>query len=91
LSDAIASGKKAVAIADGLFAMGLTDFLHVLQSRRSLYQSQDQFVQSRQKVAMDLVVIFKAMGGGWQGVQPSGQAAADTGQSNINSAKTHRQ
>jgi NodT family efflux transporter outer membrane factor (OMF) lipoprotein len=66
LVEAVASGKKALAIADGLYQSGLTDFLHVLQSEHALYQSQDQLVQSNQRLALDVVAIFKALGGGWK-------------------------
>ena len=66
LAEAVASGKKAVTIAGGLYASGLTDFLHVLQSEHALSQSQDQLVQSDQRLALDMVAIFKALGGGWK-------------------------
>ncbi len=66
LSDAVASGKKAVDIANGMYESGLTDFLNVLQSEHALYLSQDQLVQSNQRLALDTVAIFKAMGGGWK-------------------------
>jgi NodT family efflux transporter outer membrane factor (OMF) lipoprotein len=71
LAEAVASGKKAVTIAGGLYASGLTDFLHVLQSEQALYQSQDQLVQSDQRLALDMVAIFKALGGGWKSANPT--------------------
>jgi outer membrane protein, multidrug efflux system len=64
--EAVVSGKKALTIADGMYQSGLTDFLHVLQSEHALYQSQDQLVQSSQRLALDVVAIFKALGGGWK-------------------------
>jgi outer membrane protein, multidrug efflux system len=66
LDEAVTSGKRALTIADGLYESGLTDFLHVLQSEHALYQSQDQLVQSNQRLALDVVTIFKALGGGWE-------------------------
>jgi len=66
LTEAVASGKKSLTIAGGLYQSGLTDFLHVLQSEHALYQSQDQLVQSSQRLALDVVAIFKALGGGWK-------------------------
>jgi outer membrane protein, multidrug efflux system len=66
LASAVNSGQKAVEIANGLYQSGLSDFLNVLQSERALYQSQDQLAQSEQRLALSLVALFKALGGGWQ-------------------------
>ncbi len=52
LGEAVASGKKAVRISNGLSETGLADFLNVLQSERALYQSEDQLVQSNQRLAL---------------------------------------
>jgi outer membrane protein, multidrug efflux system len=65
LGEAVTSAQKAVSIANGLYELGLTDFLSVLQSEHALNQSQDQLVQSNQQLALDIVAIFKALGGGW--------------------------
>ncbi len=70
LLEAVASGKKAVYIANGLYETGLANFLNVLESERALYQSQDQLVQSNQRLAVAMVSLFKALGGGWQGQSP---------------------
>lgn len=66
LGEAVSSGEKAVIMANGLFETGLADFLNVLQAERALYLSEDQLVQSEQRLYLDLVAIFKALGGGWQ-------------------------
>ena len=41
-------------------------FLDVLQSQNSLYQTQRDLVDSQAKLAVDLVALYKALGGGWQ-------------------------
>ena len=73
LEDAAASSQKSLALADKLYANGLTDFLHVLDAERSLYQAQDALVQSDRTVSANLIALYKALGGGWQTVekQPS--------------------
>jgi len=52
---------------------GLTDFLHVLEAERSLYQAQDALVQSDRMVSANLVSLYKSLGGGWESLeqQPS--------------------
>lgn len=66
LREAVGSGKQALRFANGLYETGLTDFLNVLQSERALYLSEDQLVQSDQRLALAMVSIFKALGGGRQ-------------------------
>lgn len=75
LGEAVSSGEKAVAMANGLFEAGLADFLNVLQSERALYQSEDQLAQSEQRQNLALVAICKAMGGGWRDGEGAGLAA----------------
>ncbi|MCJ7603129.1 MAG: efflux transporter outer membrane subunit [Desulfobulbaceae bacterium] len=66
LEHAVDANRRASSIADELYRTGLVDFLNVLQSQQALYLSQDQFVQSEQRVLINLVALFKALGGGWQ-------------------------
>jgi len=74
LREAVTSGEKALAIAQGMYESGLTDFLHVLQSEHAVYQSRDQFVQSSQQLALDVVTVFKTLGGGWSDAVPGSGA-----------------
>ncbi len=81
LEQAVDANRQAMAMADELYRTGLVDFLSVLESQRALYLSQDQLVQSDQRVLLDLVALFKALGGGWQFAEPGrglaeGQAIA---------------
>lgn len=64
-SDSVDASRRAVEIANELYTQGLVDFLNVLVNQRALYQSQDQLAQSDQKVATNLVAVYKALGGGW--------------------------
>jgi outer membrane protein, multidrug efflux system len=40
-------------------------FPNVIEAERTLYQSQDQLVQSDQAVTQDLIALYKDLGGGW--------------------------
>ncbi len=66
LAQSVQANQKALALANDLYGNGLTDFLRVLASERGLYQSQDALVQSDQTVALNLVALYKALGGGWK-------------------------
>src|SRR5208283_4141482 len=66
LSQSVQADEQALELSTQLYNNGLADFLHVLDSERSLYTAQDALVQSDQTVSLDLVQLYKALGGGWQ-------------------------
>ncbi|HEX3720767.1 MAG TPA: efflux transporter outer membrane subunit [Verrucomicrobiae bacterium] len=66
LSQAVKANKQAEELAEQLYRNGLADFLRVLESQRSLYESQDELIQSDQTVSANLIALYKALGGGWQ-------------------------
>ncbi|HUZ07060.1 MAG TPA: TolC family protein, partial [Candidatus Paceibacterota bacterium] len=68
--------RQALDLSNQLYTSGLTDFLHVLDSERSLFAAQDALVQSDQTIALNLVQLYKALGGGWQSAPPSGPVPA---------------
>jgi multidrug efflux system outer membrane protein len=66
LADAVASNQTAVDLSMRLYIQGETDFLNVLSAQRNLFVTQDALAQSEATVAVDLVALFKALGGGWE-------------------------
>ncbi len=66
LSQSVQANQQALELSTQLYQSGLADFLHVLDSERSLYAAQDALVQSDQTVSLNLVQLYKALGGGWQ-------------------------
>ncbi|HUA64233.1 MAG TPA: efflux transporter outer membrane subunit, partial [Alphaproteobacteria bacterium] len=66
LEDSVAADRRALELATNLYKSGLVDFLNVLTSESSLYNEQDALVQSDQTVSLDLVQLYKALGGGWE-------------------------
>jgi len=66
LSQSVEANKKALDLSTELYKTGLADFLRVLDSERSLFIAQDTLVQSDQTVSIDLVQLYKALGGGWK-------------------------
>jgi outer membrane protein TolC len=49
-----------------LYKAGLTDFLSVLDAQRELYSDEDLLAQSRTAQTVNLIALYKALGGGWQ-------------------------
>ena len=66
LSQSVQANEQALELSTQLYNNGLADFLHVLDSERSLYAAQDALVQSDQTVSLNLVQLYKALGGGWE-------------------------
>jgi NodT family efflux transporter outer membrane factor (OMF) lipoprotein len=79
LLNSVAANQQALEISTQLYKSGLADFLQVLDAERSLYESQDALVQSEQTVSLDLVQLYKALGGGWQAETNAVPAAANQG------------
>jgi len=57
--------RRALYLSEQLYTGGLVGFLPVLDSERSLYDEEDELIQCRQAVAVNLVRLYKALGGGW--------------------------
>jgi len=59
------------------YTKGLTNFLDVLDAQRSLYTAEDSLVQNKAAVDIDLITLYKALGGGWERNDPvSGRESA---------------
>jgi NodT family efflux transporter outer membrane factor (OMF) lipoprotein len=65
LLEAVASSRRAVEMANELYVRGLSDFLNVLDTQRSLYAAENDLAQSEAAMASNLVALYKALGGGW--------------------------
>ncbi len=66
LARPVEANRLAVDLANERYTRGLVDFLNVLESQCQLFISEDQLVQSERGIAVDLVALYKALGGGWE-------------------------
>ena len=66
LAQSVQSSEAAFHLSSDLYRSGLVDFLNVLDAERTLYVAQDALVGSTESVSLDLVQLYKALGGGWQ-------------------------
>jgi NodT family efflux transporter outer membrane factor (OMF) lipoprotein len=76
LQDAVAASQKSVDLANKLYTNGLADFLNVLDAERSLYESEDALVDSNRGVSINLVSLYKSLGGGWDTASPESASAS---------------
>jgi outer membrane protein TolC len=58
-----------VRLSTELYKRGLTDFLTVIDAQRQLFIHQDALALSEHDAAVNLVALYKALGGGWE-VEP---------------------
>jgi NodT family efflux transporter outer membrane factor (OMF) lipoprotein len=63
---AVDGASQALEASRGRYMMGTIDYLEVLGAERQLLLSQDGLAQSRQAVALHLLGLYKALGGGWE-------------------------
>jgi NodT family efflux transporter outer membrane factor (OMF) lipoprotein len=70
LESAVKSNEESVQLSSELYKAGLTDFLSVLDAQRELYATEDLLAQSRTAETVNLIALYKALGGGWQPFQP---------------------
>ena len=66
----------AVNLAEEQYRQGLADYLTVLNAQQSLLSSEQQEAQAEQRLGTDLVTLYQALGGGWQGVYPAEKVGA---------------
>ena len=67
LGVAVENNRKAVDLSTRLYVAGKSDFLNVLVAQRALNTSEDALVQSTRNQATNLIALYKALGGGWEG------------------------
>jgi len=65
LQEQVTAYQRALELANQRYTSGVADFLNVLDAQRSLYQAEDNLVQSERTVTTNLIALYKALGGGW--------------------------
>jgi len=66
LEQAVEAALRSLDIATIQYREGLVDFERVLDSQRTLFSQQERLVASRGNVSLNLIALYKAMGGGWE-------------------------
>jgi NodT family efflux transporter outer membrane factor (OMF) lipoprotein len=74
LGRAVDQANRALGLARSQYTQGLTVYLDVLTAQRTLFAAQQQYADSTTTVSTNLVQLYKALGGGWEGSFPLGAA-----------------
>ncbi len=65
-SKAAGAASRSTEIARIQYREGAVDFQRVIDSERSLVLQQDRWADSRGQIALSLISMYKALGGGWE-------------------------
>ena len=65
LQQAVDESRRAVELANELYLRGLGDFLSVLEAQKTRFELEDELTQSETSVVVNLVALYKSVGGGW--------------------------
>jgi NodT family efflux transporter outer membrane factor (OMF) lipoprotein len=76
LKDQVDHSRRALALSRTRYETGVTDFISVLDAERTLLQAELQHAQSTTDVSMNLVQLYKALGGGWEQTFPEEPATS---------------
>ena len=66
LSDSVNASKRSVELSLIQYREGVADYQRVLDTQRFLTQEQDLLTSVNGEVALNLIAMYKALGGGWQ-------------------------
>ena len=78
LGGAVKAATDAVTISQDLYKNGLKDFNNVLDAQRSRLQLEEEFVISRGQITLDLIDLYKALGGGLAADEEGDESAEST-------------
>jgi len=70
--------REALTLARARYTDGVEQFVTVLDAERSLLQAEQQYATSTMNVSLNVVQLFKALGGGWEQTFPEPAVIAST-------------
>ena len=66
VAEAVRQNEIALGTARQRYREGAVDFLNVLSAQSAVLQSQTSLVQTDMQIEIDLVSLYRALGGGWE-------------------------
>ncbi|MDE1883736.1 MAG: efflux transporter outer membrane subunit [Rhodospirillales bacterium] len=70
LREDVKQSQIALGLAEEQYKEGLVDYLTVLNAQQAYLAAQQNQAESLQRLGTDLVTLYQALGGGWEGVYP---------------------
>jgi NodT family efflux transporter outer membrane factor (OMF) lipoprotein len=66
LSESVTVAERAVQVAETQYRGGIADYTRVLNTQDFLQNEQDRLVSTRGAVALNLISLYRSLGGGWE-------------------------
>ena len=66
LAQSLQAASRAYELADAQYREGLVEFDRVLRAQQTLFATQDALATAESAITLDLIELFRAVGGGWQ-------------------------
>lgn len=63
----VEENELALSVAQRRYKQGAIDFLNVLAVQKALLDARNEAIRSNVAVSINLIKLFKALGGGWEG------------------------
>jgi NodT family efflux transporter outer membrane factor (OMF) lipoprotein len=73
LEESVAAAERSVAIVVAQYRAGTVDFNRVYTNQSALVTQQDQLASAQASIALNLIALFRALGGGWPVSGPGGE------------------
>ena len=73
LQESVDAAQRAVDLVTEQYQGGISDFNRVYNTQTTLVTQQDQLAQARGNIAINLIAVYRALGGGWQNFAGPGQ------------------
>jgi NodT family efflux transporter outer membrane factor (OMF) lipoprotein len=66
--------RQALALARSRYEQGVAEFTTLLDDARTVLEAEQSLAQSTTNVSVDLIALYKALGGGWELTYPDSRA-----------------
>lgn len=67
LADTVKSAQRSNELSTLRYTEGFSDYQRVLNAQQSLFTQQQRYIGTQGSAVLDLISLYKALGGGWQG------------------------
>jgi outer membrane protein TolC len=81
--------RVALSLARDRYTDGVTEFTTVLDTARTLLQAEQDQAQSTTNISINLVQLYKALGGGWELTYPTAPPTAPEGAASAQGTSTN--
>ena len=88
LAVAVTANDDALKLARELYTAGAESYLAILDAESALFNAEEQLAQSRINRAVGFVSLYKALGGGWQGVEGQTEESGSSGKKDVSDIRS---